>query len=152
MLKKIIRMVAVLFLAATLSQTVFSANGVLALTYAENGTPDLSSDSGINLRWTNVNSTSSSLTFENGKANIDFRIYGKSGTTYCCGVVKLVKIVGGNETTVMTWMGLIGNDKNFAFSNNSVSVTSGTYKAKLGIYAVRNGVSETIIIEATATY
>ena len=152
MLKKIIRTVAVLFLAATLSQTVFSSEGVLALKCEDNGAPELSADPGSNLRWTNVNQTTSSLTFESGKANIDFRIFGKTGTTYTNGTAKLVKIVGGNETPVATWSGLSGTSKTYVFSSNSVSVTSGTYKATLVIYAARYGLYEKIELEVTATY
>ena len=151
MLNKIIRTVAVLFLAATLSQGVFAAE---ILNTKNSKTQSLIGISGQenNLRWTNVLSTASSLDFENGKAKIYFRIVGKTGTTYTNGTAKLVKIVGGNETPVATWSGLSGNSTTYVFSSNSVSVTSGTYKATLVIYAARYGLYEKIELEVTATY
>ena len=151
MLKNIKLFVAVLIMAATLTHVAFAAEKP----YLNNGKNEMSeesSDATNHLRWSNVSGVSSGLTFSSGKANISFRVFGKTGTTYTNGTVKLKKIVGSVETTVATWSGLSGSTKTFAFSDNTVSVTSGTYKATLVIYAVRNGVSEKIEAEATATY
>ena len=151
MLKRIIITVAVLLMATTLSQAAFAAEELVLYDSTFRTTVEFS-DTSNDLRWTNVSSVSSGLTFSSGKANISFRIFGKTGTTYTNGTVKLLKIVGGNETTVATWGGLSGTNKTFVFTDNTVSVTSGTYKTTLVIYAVRNGISEKIEADATATY
>ncbi len=151
MLKNIKLFVAVLIMAATLTHVAFAAEWLDSKGNKTETSIGIS-DTENNLRWTNVLTVSSSLTFSSGKANIYFRVVGRTGTTYTNGTVKLKKIVGGVETTVATWSGLSGSSKTFVFSDNTVSVTSGTYKATLVIYAVRNGVSEKIEAEATATY
>ena len=152
MLKIIIRSVIVLLLAAMLSSAVFASRfeGNSLCFTGEAAT--LLSESPGGLRWTNITHTFSSLSFENGKAVIDFIITGKTGTTYTNGQVKLVKINGSTETSVATWSGLSGTGPNYEFYNDHVSVTSGTYKVTLVIYAARYGLYEKIELSSTATY
>ncbi|MBR7032078.1 MAG: hypothetical protein IKI03_00415 [Clostridia bacterium] len=153
MLKRIILFVAVLILAATLSWVVFGSDVIPVNGGSNGGTEDaFPYEPGGNLRWTNVNSVISSLDFDNGKADIYFEVRGKSGTTFNLGAVKLKKISGGTETDIIAWYGLNGTSSTFTFSNNTVSVTHGTYKAMLVIYAIRNGVWEKIEAEVTSTY
>ena len=107
---------------------------------------------GNEIQWSNVNTATVTLAFTNaGKADISIRINGKSGTTFSNGTVKLEKITGGSATPIATWTGLSSSSKTFTFNDSSVSVTSGTYKVSITIYAVRNGVSEKIEASKTAT-
>ena len=152
MLKKIIRSTAVLIMAAALSQAAFTAGLARNVPIFQKAFSGLISDSEGGLRWTNITDTDKYLYFSNGKAVISFRIYGKTGTTYTNGQVKLVKINGSTETTVATWSGLSGTGPDYEFYNDHVSVTSGTYKATLVIYAARYGLYEKIELSKTATY
>lgn len=108
---------------------------------------------GNEIQWNNVSSARVTLVFTNtGKADISIRISGRAGTTFSNGTVKLEKINGNTTTTIATWRNLSSSSTTFTFNNDSVAVTSGTYKVSITIYAVRNGVSEKIETSKTSTY
>ena len=109
-------------------------------------------NSGIDLQWQNAESFTITLDCSDSTAYIHATIVSVKGTTYKNGTVTLEKISGSNCGVKKTWNNLSGTSRIFSFHDESVSLSSGTYKLTVTIDTVRNGSSETITASKTSKH
>lgn len=113
---------------------------------------EIQMDSIVQPRWTNVYVTDITLGHNDGKIDISITMSGYSGTTFSNGTIVLQKVNGSSLSLIKTWRNLSSDSRDFEFTDNSKSYTSGTYRVAITITATRNGVSETITLDEESTY
>ena len=91
--------------------------------------------------WQNTSSVTASVNRQSGTVTASVNAF--SGTTSITATVRLQRQVGNTWTTVQTWSNLSSSRTTLAFSE-SVSLTSGTYRATITANVTRNGVTETV--------
>ena len=91
--------------------------------------------------WQNTQSATASVNRQS--STVTASVQGATGTTSITATVRLQRQVGNVWTTVQTWSNLSSSRTTLAFSE-SVSLTSGTYRATITANVTRNGVTETV--------
>ncbi len=140
------------FLALTLTVTLLVSILSMPLNAVSIGSVTQSSEYEIEPLWDNANAVRLTVDLSNSKIKLSITASGYAGTQFKNGTVTLEKISGSGCGTIKTWNNLSSNSNIFTFSDSSVSRTSGTYRLKISITAVRNGNEERITAQKDASY
>lgn len=110
-------------------------------------------DDQIALCWENVISSTCKLSFTSaGKISAVINVFGKSGTKYKNGTIKIDRYTGSSWVNVQTWSNQSGSSSVFSFSSTTLTALSNTkYRLTIEITAYNGSSSEVISLSKTST-